>query len=51
MELITLLGVIAAAALVMSSGVWVGFVLIRAVARIERPQPRTETPVTEKRAE
>jgi len=51
MELVTLLGVIAAAALVTSSGVWVGSVLIRAVARIERPQPPAEMRVTEKRLE
>jgi hypothetical protein len=48
---VILVGVILVAAVVMGSGVWVGSVLIRAVARMERPQPRAETPVTDERAE
>jgi len=51
MEMVTLLGVILAAALVMGSGVWVGSVLIRAVARIERPHPPAVERAAEKRAE
>ena len=51
MSTVILIGVILVAAVVMGSGVWVGSVLIRAVKRMERPQPRAETPAPEKRAE
>jgi len=37
MEVVVLIGVILAAALLMASGVWVGSVLIGAVIRIKRP--------------
>jgi len=51
MSTVILVGVILVAAAVTGSGLWVGSVLIRAVTRVERPQPRTEMPATEKRAE
>jgi len=37
METAVLIGVLVAAGLLMASGVWVGIVLIGAVARIKRP--------------
>jgi len=37
METAVLIGVLVAAGLLMASGIWVGFVLIGAVARLKRP--------------
>jgi len=51
MSTVILIAAVLVAAAVMCSGVWVGSVLIRTVARIERPQPRARTPVIDERAE
>jgi len=46
METAVIIGVLVAAGLLMASGVWVGLVLIGAVARIKRPSvtPTREAP-------
>jgi len=46
METAVMIGVVVAAGLLMASGVWVGLVLIGAVARIKRPSvtPTCEAP-------